>query len=317
MRNIILKYFACLFILFMSTSANAQKKKQDVIYYKNGNILRGTITSLKTDSLLKIKLQNGNELLVPAIDIDKIKREKMITKSLFEKEIKQQQPWLSFAAHINYTAGFHTSFGNTKTITQQILLDAGIRFRNKLFIGAGGGLVNYSNLESRKRMLINGENDFLASPYKNATVNSTALNHGVVHLSFNVPIYKFKSLRLEGSLKGGYFIYNPEMFYTTVFYTRRNNRINYEKSLISAYLNRPFINPGLNFAIPNKVGKNTLVFSISYFMDFLAMNYNYIEKRFIYTNNMNSYEGYWSTTSTTERLNTQLNTLTFSIGIGF
>jgi hypothetical protein len=317
MRNIIFKYFTYLFILFLSSLAYAQNEKQDVIYLKNGSIFRGLITTLKTDSLLKIKLQNGNELLVPSIDIDKIKREKIITKSLFEKELKPQQPRLRFAAHINYAVGFHTNFGNTKTFTQQILLDAGIQFRNKLFIGVGGGLVNYSNLEKTKGMLINGKNDFLAGPYENANVNSTTLNHGVVHLSLNIPIYKFKSFRLEGAVKGGYFIYNPEEFYTTIFYTRRNNTINYEKNLISSYLNRPFINPGLNFAIPTNGGKNSLVFSISYFMDFLTMNYNYIEERFIYTNYMNSNEGYWQTSSTTEKLQTQLNTLTLSIGVGF
>jgi hypothetical protein len=52
-------------------------------------------------------------------------------------------------------------------------------------------------------------------------------------------------------------------------------------------------------------------------MDFLTMNYNYIEERFIYTNYMNSNEGYWQTSSTTEKLQTQLNTLTLSIGVGF
>jgi hypothetical protein len=317
MRNFILKYFTYLFILFFSGLAHGQSKKQDVIYLKNGGIFRGVITNLKTDSLLKIKLQSGNELLVPSVDIDKIKREKIIKKSIFEKEIKLQQPKLKFAARINYAAGFHTSFGNTKTITQQILLEAGIQFRNKLFIGAGGGLVNYSNLESRKGMLINGKNDYLASPYQNATVSSTALNHGIVHLSFNVPIHKFKNFRLESAIRGGYFVYNPEVFYTTIFYTRRNNTINYKKNLISSYLNRPFINPGLNFTIPTNSGKNTFIFSISYFMDFMALNYNYIEDRFIYTNNMNSYEGYWQRTETIEKINTQLNTVTLSIGVGF
>jgi hypothetical protein len=317
MKSFILKYYTSLFILFFSGLTYAQNKKQDVVYLKNGNIYRGQISSFTSDSIVKIKFQNGNEWFVPSKDIDKITREKIITKSLFEKELKLQQPKLRFAAHINYAAGFHTSFGNTKTITQQILLDAGIQFRNKLYIGAGGGLVKYRNLESTKDRLINGKNDFFANLYENKNVNSTALNHAVVYLSMNVPIYKFKRFRLECNIKGGYFIYNPEIFSTLITYRRRNNSINYEKTLISEYLNRPFVNPGLNFTFPTNSGKNTFIFSIAYLMDFLAMNYNYVERRFIYTNYMNSYEGYWQTTRTTERINTQLNTVTFSVGVGF
>jgi hypothetical protein len=317
MKSFIFKYYSSLFILFFSSLTYAQNKKQDVVYLKNGNIYRGQISSSKSDSIVKIKLQSGNEWFVPSKDIDKITREKIITKSLFAKEIKLEQPRLRLAAHINYATGFHTSFGNTKTITHQILLDAGIQFRNKLYIGAGGGLVKYSNLESTKDRLINGKNNFWAVPYTNASDNSTELNHAAIHLSMNVPIYKFRHYRLEGNIKGGYFIYNPEMFSTSIFYTRRNNTINYDKTLISEYLNRPFVNTGLNFTVPTNGGKNTFVFSIAYFMDFLAMNYNYVERRFIYTNYMNSYEGYWQTTRTTERINTQLNTVTFSIGVGF
>ncbi len=69
------KYLISLSFLIATLTVQAQTT-EDVIYLKNGSILRGQIVGHKTDSVVKIMITGGNVWAVPASEVTSINREK-------------------------------------------------------------------------------------------------------------------------------------------------------------------------------------------------------------------------------------------------
>lgn len=63
------------FSVIASSSANAQNELQDVVYLKNGSILRGTIIELIPNKSLKIKMADNSLFVFQMDEIEKITKE--------------------------------------------------------------------------------------------------------------------------------------------------------------------------------------------------------------------------------------------------
>lgn len=64
--------------LLIATFLMAQKTMQDVVYLKNGSILKGKITPTGRPASVSIELWGGSTLVVPTADIDSIKKENLL-----------------------------------------------------------------------------------------------------------------------------------------------------------------------------------------------------------------------------------------------
>jgi hypothetical protein len=63
------------FIVACGMVANAQTNKQDVLYLKNGSIIRGLIVQFIPDSTVKIQTVDGSLFVFPSVEIEKILKE--------------------------------------------------------------------------------------------------------------------------------------------------------------------------------------------------------------------------------------------------
>jgi hypothetical protein len=64
-----------LLCMFCVMAAAAQTTMQDVLYLKNGSIIRGMIMQFIPDSTIKIQTIDGNVFVFPSLDIAKIQKE--------------------------------------------------------------------------------------------------------------------------------------------------------------------------------------------------------------------------------------------------
>lgn len=306
-----------LLLMVFSHHVLAQKNKESVVFMKNGSVFRGKTLIPIADTAVQLKLFNGNEINLLKVDIQEIKIKRIRRHDLFAKEKQKLVPRFCFTGSINFTGAFHTSFGNTKTIANQFLVDAEIRFKNILTLSVGTGIISYTNLSPNKNRLINGKNDYLAYSINNDNMNSTNLNHLPVYLNMAAPFINFKKASVELFLKGGYFFYHPESYTTLVTYRRRNNNIVYNLGFDSEYLQRNFLNSGFNYIFKSSKDQIKFTAGIGYYIDFMQINYNYKEENFIFTNPMNSYQGYWKINRYTEKINAHLHMVTINIGTRF
>jgi hypothetical protein len=63
------------FIIACGRTADAQTDKQDVLYLKNGSIIRGMIVQFIPDSTVKIQTIDGSLFVFPSLEIEKILKE--------------------------------------------------------------------------------------------------------------------------------------------------------------------------------------------------------------------------------------------------
>lgn len=305
----------CLFFL-CSTIAPAQSHKQDVLYLKNGSVLRGFIISNPQDSIIRIKLQSTNVMAIHKQEIEKFTQEKFKKEHLFHDEIHGQKPKIRFASNFLYAAGIHTNYQSSKTTIQNLQLDAGMQFRNGFLLSAGFGMVNYRNL-STKSILISKRPEYNVWQYNRTNDNPDPLNQYNVFINLSKPLFKRLRKHIEIGLKAGFFIYNPDTSNVLLFYSRRNNQINYEKSYVVEYLNRPFISPTLNIAIPILHSKKSFIFGVSYLLDFVAMKYNFTERKFIYPDYGYPTMGYWETTTFMDKIRVDFGSVLIQCGFRF
>jgi len=75
MQKIIFKTLFITLFVMLSTNSFSQKNNIDVIYLKDGSIIKGELIEIKTDQYVKIKTFCDNILVYKNIEIDKIIKE--------------------------------------------------------------------------------------------------------------------------------------------------------------------------------------------------------------------------------------------------
>jgi len=91
-----MKHLIILTALFCIGIANAQQQK-DVVYLKNGSVIKGTITEVNPGSNLKIETANGSLFVFEMDEIERTTKETVtssaneVTRSTSEKEVIESQ----------------------------------------------------------------------------------------------------------------------------------------------------------------------------------------------------------------------------------
>lgn len=310
-------------ILFIVTtliyiSSFAQKVKEDVIYLKNGNILKGKIEHTKENHSVILNTYSGNKFYFSNYEIDSIKTEKIKHLDIFFHEKEKLYRKIKFVSSYNLIAGFHSNFRLTKTITHQLLIDAGVRWRNKFSITTGLGIIQYMNLAPNNNILINGSNNYTAIPHKDNYTNEMILLNFPIYGNLSINLFNMGALsNLNLSIKTGYIFYSPQKSFGTIRTERRNNTEVYNLSYEALYNKRMFIHPEFTMQIPAFENKTRFKLGMGYYLDFLTINYNYTENTFINTNYMLPSAGYWQKKEYSQKEKAYLGFLTFCVGLFF
>ena len=72
--------FVCLSFFFATTLPCVAQENQDVVYLKNGNIVRGTIIEFVPDEYVDISMPNGRVRSFDMEDVERIVKEYFITQ---------------------------------------------------------------------------------------------------------------------------------------------------------------------------------------------------------------------------------------------
>ncbi|MDO1445602.1 hypothetical protein Q0590_05045 [Rhodocytophaga aerolata] len=132
---------AMVFILLLTvSSASAQRNLEDVLYLKNGSMLRGKITELSADTI-SIEIVGGSVFVFPSSEAKGISREK--------KLVRYKESGYMFVLETGLLAGKRP--GNSLTRANESINSFtlqcinGHEFRPELALGIGTGIDSYQN----------------------------------------------------------------------------------------------------------------------------------------------------------------------------
>lgn len=128
-------FISCLLLLLFAllpVLSLAQENKEDVIYFKNGSILRGEIIEQNGNQSLKIKTVGRNVLVVRLEEVKEIRREEIPGRQYFKEK-----------GYVNLTGMNILPGGSTSTVSFQMV--NGYQFNSRLSAGIGIGFVLYND----------------------------------------------------------------------------------------------------------------------------------------------------------------------------
>lgn len=138
-----------LFTLFIAilclTAVSAQTEKlQDVIYLKNGTVLRGTIVEHRIGEAIRFAVEGGSVVEYSIEDIDRFTKEVSVTKSktprlLSYMERMQQSPWRprGYRGFAELGAAFALNYPD---VMYQVSTSHGFQADPNIYMGAGFNL---------------------------------------------------------------------------------------------------------------------------------------------------------------------------------
>lgn len=153
-RLIMISVFMGLFILPLIVSAQSQM--EDVIYLKDGGILRGEIVERTEDETVKIKITGGNVFAVEWGKVREITREEMLVPKFYKK-----------TGYINQTGTDLLPGRGNSSVRFQML--HGYRFSPVFSTGVGFGFTTYNDplglipvyLETKYRLITTNTAPFI------------------------------------------------------------------------------------------------------------------------------------------------------------
>lgn len=131
MKHLFLTLFA---LLVLSVGAQAQRT-QEVVYLKNGSVLRGTITEQTPGEQMKLRLRDGSILILKTDDVERISYEKLPRAGFSGRG---ERPRFSGSIELGGT------LATTELHRIDILTSLGVQINPYLYAGTGVGLSGYA-----------------------------------------------------------------------------------------------------------------------------------------------------------------------------
>lgn len=122
--------------LFSTLMCFSQEKMQDVVYLKNGNVLRGIIIEQVPSEYIKLKTGDGSEFIFQVGEIEKITKEPNPVY-LMEAEERQKRGYVGITIGASIPVGEYNNPDNGAAGTglQFNLINAGYLFNEKFGVG--------------------------------------------------------------------------------------------------------------------------------------------------------------------------------------
>lgn len=143
------KILLILGVLFITIAIHAQEPSVlDVVYFKNGSIIRGLVVEQIPNESLKIATMDGSLFVYKMDEVEKILKEQNLAKrGYFTHEslrFSAYRPGYQGEIEISYGIGVG-DLGSSRVIFQTV---HGYRFNPYLFVGAGVGVDYNTDIES-------------------------------------------------------------------------------------------------------------------------------------------------------------------------
>ena len=145
--------------LFTAIAANSQSY-QDVVYLKNGSIVKGQIIEQIPTSSLKIEIAGGSIFVYQMTEIEKIIKEEIITPPIAKR--KRTAPKTGYKGFVDMGGGFPVSNGDGFF---SVHISQGYQFNPFFYAGAGLGIdyhFGYSTI--CLPLFANGRVNFIDNP---------------------------------------------------------------------------------------------------------------------------------------------------------
>lgn len=146
----IIKRFALTIAMLVSVIAINAQNYQEVVYLKNGSIIRGIIFEQVPNKSLKIQTRDGNVFVYQMTEVEKITKEAPINNRSYNNFSEEEQP-ITFGDGFNkhYRGFLHESFtignGDYEINRNDLTTSHGIQILPQLFAGAGVGVSYFFN----------------------------------------------------------------------------------------------------------------------------------------------------------------------------
>lgn len=140
-----------LFLAFINT-ASAQKLMQDILYLKNGSIIRGKILE-HTFEIIRIRTSDNSEWVFPADDMERIER----------KSVKPPLPPNSYQGFFSTSFLFGQDRWGT-SIQGGAVMSHGYRFKDRYFAGLGLGIESLN--EAVSSVYLDGRYNIFTGPVR-------------------------------------------------------------------------------------------------------------------------------------------------------
>jgi hypothetical protein len=136
-----LKLFFTVFILFLVNVALGQTDQEDVIYLKNGGVMRGKIQELQPEKVVKIEIIGGNIMVFPMNEVERISKEDKYLQG------RGQRNYLKGKGHYGlFTPALNVGKSRWSTVVNGgIQIINGYRFSKYAGVGGGIGLEVFDN----------------------------------------------------------------------------------------------------------------------------------------------------------------------------
>lgn len=135
------------FLAFMSVSlfSFGQQSTDDVVYLKNGSVIRGSIVELVPDGNITIEIMGGSTLVYPMAEVEKITKEKSRYEMPIQKAhyIKHRGFFNSSEIGLGFGSQNYYYGGITSNVSMQTI--NGFQYSRHLQAGLGIGIDYYTN----------------------------------------------------------------------------------------------------------------------------------------------------------------------------
>ncbi len=142
-----MKKLTLLFLLLISFSAyaSAQSTYSEVVYLKNGSIIRGVIIEQVPNVSLKIKTADGNVFAYFMTDVEKITKEETPMRQRYASDQSAKSYLRGYKGFVDAGYRFDVSDNNANSL--EISTAHGYQFNNYFFLGGGVGVTYYTDAE--------------------------------------------------------------------------------------------------------------------------------------------------------------------------
>ena len=123
-------------LFIISVFALSAQNYQEVVYLKNGSVIRGTVIEQQPNVLLKVKTADGSIFVYPMNEVEKITKEESEKSNRIRTDVKGYRGSVEVGTIVNFKAsGIPIDKGAFSITTSH-----GYQFNPYIFLGTGFGL---------------------------------------------------------------------------------------------------------------------------------------------------------------------------------
>jgi hypothetical protein len=146
MKIIFIFWRVSFFIMFMSLclTGTAQRYKRDVVYLKNGSVIRGTILEMIPNETIKIETSDGSIFVYKLDEVERTSKGEGIKKSVSNDSVFTKQKFDPKGYFIIARIGPSIRSGKSSGPELTVGFINGIQFNERLSLGLGIEVTDYS-----------------------------------------------------------------------------------------------------------------------------------------------------------------------------